>query len=495
MSVATTAGLELRATARRRRHVRLVGSAGSQRHRERAHFTRGKRQRGIALVVAITTIAILSAMLAEMHEATSTAFAVSMAERDRLQAEYMADSGLDLTRLLVAAEPRIRQLVGPMYQMLIGRPPPMLPVWNLADSILSPFCHRPGMARVTLNEDGSRNTEDGDDSEDSGFGFDAFSSAEGLEDLPGTCTIVSVAENSKININDPLYLDGDRARRSIAMQLFALIGGYQSPSPYDPLFEGEDADGQYTSRLDIVSDILDWWDPDTERSSFDPGAGTVTSAGAEDDIYQRLDDPYKVKNAPFDSLEEMRLVRGVGDDFWATFVEPRPHDPTSRILTIYGSGAVNPNEAPPAVLLARVCSFVNNQPLCTNPAEGAKFIQLLSTVRAMIPIPFFTRSADFLTFLEGRGGPQDLYPMLVGYLGPDSLLLFQPITVPAAKRRDMQGSFVTGARIIDVQVTGQVGRSSVTLDAILNFHDRWTPPPPNAGRMPGLGIFHHFRID
>jgi len=438
------------------------------------------------LVVAITTVAILSAMLAEMHEATSTAFAVSIAQRDRLQAEYMAASGMDLTRLLIAGEPRIRQLVAPMYQMLIGRPPPTLPVWNLADSILSPFCHRPGMGAIDNGED---------DTEDESIGFDAFSSAEGLEDLPGTCTIVGVAENSKININDPLYLDGDRARRSIAMQLFALVGGYQSPSPYDPLFESEDADGQFTSRLDVVSSIIDWWDPDTQRSSFDPGAATVNSAGSEDDLYGRLDDPYDAKNAPFDSLEELRLVRGVGDDFWATFVEPRPHDPISRVLTIYGSGAVNPNEAPPAVLLARVCSYVDDQPLCTDPGEASKFIQLLSTVRAMIPIPFFTRSADFLTFLEGRGGPQDLYPMLASYLGADNPLLFRPITVPAEKRRDMQGSFVTGARILTVQVTGQTGRSTVTLSAVLNFHDRWTPPPPNAGRMPGLGVFHHYRID
>ena len=482
MSAATTMPASQRAP---RRRLRLVGSAGSRRHGRHASPERGKRQRGIALVVAITTVAILSAMLAEMHEATSTAFAVSMAERDRLQAEYMADSGLDLTRLLVAGEPRIRQLVTPMYQMLIGRPPPTLPVWNLADSILAPFCHRPGMGQSPA---------EGEDAQE-GATFDAFSSAQGLQDLPGTCTIVSVAENSKININDPLYLDGDRARRSVAMQLFALMGGYQSPSPYDPLFQSEDADGQFTSRQDVVSSILDWWDPDTERSSFDPGAATVTSAGSEDDLYQRLDEPYKIKNAPFDSLEELRLVRGIGDDFSATFVEPQPHDPVSRVLTIYGSGAVNPNEAPPAVLLARVCSYVDDQPLCTDPSEAAKFIQLLSTVRAMIPIPFFTRAADFLTFLEGRGGAQDLYPMLVGYLGPDSPLLFRPITVPADKRRDMEGSFVTGARIIDVQVTGQVGRSSVTLDAILNFHDRWTPPPPNAGRMPGLGIFHHFRID
>ena len=86
------------------------------------------------------------------------------------------------------------------------------------------------------------------------------------------------------------------------MQLFALMGGYQAPSPYDPLFQQLDADGQLTSRLDVVAAIIDWWDPDTERTIFDPGAATVTVAGAEDDVYSSFDDPYRVKNAPFDSI-------------------------------------------------------------------------------------------------------------------------------------------------------------------------------------------------
>jgi hypothetical protein len=29
----------------------------------------------------------------------------------------------------------------------------------------------------------------------------------------------------------------------------------------------------------------------------------------------------------------------------------------------------------------------------------------------------------------------------------------------------------------------------------MNFHDRWTPPPPNTGTMPGLGIYYYYRID
>ncbi|MDH5492711.1 MAG: hypothetical protein OEY14_12230, partial [Myxococcales bacterium] len=61
--------------------------------------------------------------------------------------------------------------------------------------------------------------------------------------------------------------------------------------------------------------------------------------------------------------------------------------------------------------------------------------------------------------------------------------------------REMAARFVTAARILNIQVTGTAGRASVRIDAIVNNHSRWTPPPPNAGSMPGLGIFHYYRID
>lgn len=438
-------------------------------------------------MIALTAVAIMSVMLAEFHGSTGTAYAVANAERDTLQAEYLAKSGLNLTRMLVGQEPAIRAAAAPLYRMLLGKQPPQLPVWNLANDILRPFCN-PSRAS-------------------------AFSTVEGLGDLPGNgdCEIVSFAENSKINVNDPLNLDGNRARRSIAMQLFAAIGGYQSPSPFDPIFENRDPDGQFTTRLDVVASLIDWWDEDTDRTVFDPGAGEISSVGSEDDLYQRLDDPYRAKNAPYDSLEELRLVRGFGDDFWSTFVEPNPDDPQSRLITIYGSGSVNPNEAPPEVLLARVCSFLVDQQICVNPVEASKFIQLVRTVRAMIPVPFFTNSNDFLNFIQGRGGAQDLYPMLRAFLGEDSGLLFVPATIPPNLRVEMDNSFVTAARILSIFVTGRAGcstpdasdedaepkscRTSVRMNTVVNFHDRWQPAPPNPGRMPPLGIFHYYRVE
>jgi general secretion pathway protein K len=431
----------------------------------------------VALIMTLVTLALMGAFLAEMHENSATSFAVARNQRERLQSEYMAKSGLNLTRLLISQEPGIRQTVAPIYQMVLGRPPPQLPVWRLANEILSPFCDYEQGKETAM-----------------GAGI-ALDTAEGLGETPGTCEMVALPENSKINLSSPLLRGGDVARTSTAMQFFALVGGYQSPSPFDPIFEQADPDGNFTSRLDMVSDIIDWWDTDTNRTVFDPGAGEVSTSGAEDDVYTSFSDPYKVKNAPFDSLEELRLVRGVGDDFWATFVEPDPDDPTSRQVTVYGSGSVNPNEAPAEVLIARLCSYLEGQPLCTDPVEAAKFIQLVRTARSIFPIPFFTRSADFLNFIEGKGGAQDLYPILAGLLGPENPLLFAPVSIPPEIRTELDNSFVMKAEIFTIVSKGFVGRTEVQIRAVVNYHDRWHPPPPNPGTVPGLGVFHYYRMD
>jgi general secretion pathway protein K len=66
--------------------------------------------------------------------------------------------------------------------------------------------------------------------------------------------------------------------------------------------------------------------------------------GGEDDVYQRMDPPYRAANRPLLSLDELRLVEG----FDGALVEAlRPY------VTVYplaGSGGVNPNTAPSWVL-------------------------------------------------------------------------------------------------------------------------------------------------
>jgi general secretion pathway protein K len=437
-------------------------------------------EQGVALIIAIATVAILAVMLADMHETTGTAFAVSTSQRDALQAEYMAKSATNLTRLLIAKEPEIRRFVDPLYRAATGRPAPQLPVWNFIDELLSPFC-TPENQRDTLTQ----------------LGID-FGDTVGFDDLPGECTVRAVSENGKINVNDPLFLDGELARNSVATQLFSLTGGQLPESPYDALFTTEDETGTLTTRIDLITAVIDWWDQDIQRTDFDPGAAQTRTGGTgteDDSLYQLRDDPYRNKNAAFDSIQELRMVRGFTDDFWATFVEPIPNDPQSRIMTIYASGLVNVNEASPQVLLGRVCSFAPETTLCTDPLEGLKFTQILGTIRQLIPIPLFSRPTDFINFVEGKGSEKELYGMLIGFLGEENELLFAPIVIPEDQRTALARSFATSAQIFTIEAIGLVGRSQVRIESVVNFHTRWVPPPPNTGRMSGLGIFHYYRVD
>ncbi len=467
----------------------LHGSHPSREAKTQSPRSVGRRERGVVLVMVLGVIAVLSILVVDLNASTSTGFHLAASERDRVQAEYLAKSGLDLTRLLISNEAKvIRKVLSPIYQMLIGRGPPQINVWDFANEILRPFADFKSVEQMG-----------------EGMGMD-FSLMEGLSKTPGTFEVVAIPENSLININVPvpLFFTGDRASQSIAMQLYALMGGYQSPeSPYDPLFAQRDADGQFTTRLDIVSAIIDWYDADEIRTIFDPGTAAITQSGSEDDIYEQFRDPYVVKNAPYDSLEELRLIRGVSDDFWATFVETDPEDPKSRQLTVYASGAVNVNHARPEVLIARLCSFLQmaEQSLCADPMEAARFITLLNLLRSVVPISLFSRPNDFLDFLQGKG---KIYNAIAMFLPPDSELMFTPVRIPSglmSRKRgsreggELAGAFLTTASIFTIQSTGIVGRTRVRMRAVVNLHNKWTPPPGNPGELPSLGVFHHYRVD
>jgi general secretion pathway protein K len=74
----------------------------------------------------------------------------------------------------------------------------------------------------------------------------------------------------------------------------------------------------------IVDSILDWVDTDD----------LTHLNGAEDKYYETLPEPYKVKNAPFHSVEELALVRGV---------TPEIFESIRNDITVYGNNQININ--------------------------------------------------------------------------------------------------------------------------------------------------------
>jgi DNA uptake protein ComE-like DNA-binding protein len=63
------------------------------------------------------------------------------------------------------------------------------------------------------------------------------------------------------------------------------------------------------SNPDIAAAIVDWRDADENPTS--QALGNVAVTGAETEYYSTLPMPYSAKNAPFDTVDELLLVRGV----------------------------------------------------------------------------------------------------------------------------------------------------------------------------------------
>ena len=84
---------------------------------------------------------------------------------------------------------------------------------------------------------------------------------------------------------------------------------------------------------EIAYSIVDWRDPDSFLIN--------PSYGAEDDYYDEKEPPYEAKDAHFQVVEELLLVRGMDEKIF---------DQVKDYITIFGSGAVNINTASREIL-------------------------------------------------------------------------------------------------------------------------------------------------
>ena len=334
-----------------------------------------ERQRGVALLLVLSSLTILAVMLTEFQQQTSAELGSVLAERDAVQAEYAAKSAIALARLLLAAEPTIRKPLSFLLQNA------QIPIWEHADLIMSAFNDQKSSQQFAALIGG------------------AMENTKALG-LPGaTFEVVIVDEDSKINLNAASRGAGYKSQ--VAQQVMGLIG----PPQYDRLFEGRDSEGNYNERPTVCSAIIDWTDTDTNNDScLNTSQQQGTEGGAEDSFYQMLKRPYERKNAAFDSLEELHRVRGISDDFWATFVDPDPDDPKSRIVTVWGSDKLNVNTSNAVATLAAVCAAVpvgQTTPTCSDMLTRAKTISMMEMFRQLSSgIPVFHSVNQFISMLK-----------------------------------------------------------------------------------------------
>ena len=90
----------------------------------------------------------------------------------------------------------------------------------------------------------------------------------------------------------------------------------------------------------IVDSVMDWKDPDDLHRMH----------GAESDYYQSLPNPYKAKNADFETIEELLLVKGMTPEL--LYGAPGRKGIIDFLTVNARSGTVNVNYAPQEVLMA-----------------------------------------------------------------------------------------------------------------------------------------------
>lgn len=420
---------------------------------------RRSQERGVALLMVLGTLAVLTVMLTEFQDAASAELGSSLAARDQVKAEYAARSAVNLTRLLIAAEPTIRSQLGPFT----GNS--QIPVWEYTDVVLGPF-----------------NDADGGDVFEGVSGM-VLAAGRNLGMSDAGFELVVVDEDSKINLNVAARADTFSQVRQ-AKQILSMVGGVQ----YNDFFEeAEDEKGNQLDRATTCSALIDWVDPDTDLNGCDPEVETASTAVAEDSYYQLLDRPYQRKNAAFDSLEELRLVQGISDDFFRMFLSPDPDDPKSRVVTVWGSGKVNVNSANARTLLGLVCHLAKPEtPLCIDPIMQQKYLMTSQMFAgAMAGLPIHKSPKAFIKAIQGKGQ----FGEILKGVG------IEPVKVKSEQL--MEEAITTESQVFSIYATGYVKsgkrRTTSRIHAVVDM--RGAPPPGSAKILGKLARIRNLETD
>lgn len=394
--------------------------------RDRA-AARRRGRRGVALLLAVTSIAVVTALTVDLAYNTRVSVQLAANARDELKAAWLAKSAVNMARLVLHFQQTIDAAMGTAGAAVAGAAPGA----NLAGMALSVRLWElvPVSSQSLAFVGGGAGS--GDDAAFPAFGgFDGSFEAK-VED-----------EDRKINVRQ---LDGTRPFQGVqAARLMDLI---RDPR-WDFLFDRDDANGMRVSRKDLLAALKDWIDIDETNSVYTgaPFQPFENGYGDENALYDRLDDRYKAKNAPFDSQEELYMVSGVGDAFMAAFGDR---------LTVYPdlSATINVNTDDRRELLLNAVAMGGGvlQPVFLDPT----FLdRLQAALRLARPFPFLAISAiQFAQVLQGLGVQ----------VAPEML---------AAANTGVSNPFGDRSTTFRIRATGTVGPARRTIDAVVIFDSR-----------------------
>lgn len=236
---------------------------------------RTTRREGFFLVVVLVVVAVATLAAYSFTETMLAYDEATHLSGDHVQTRAAAESGIEMTRLLLSQPADMRDSVGgvlnnPAMFQAVTIVPPEIDGRAVNFSILAPGMDETGrLAGVRM---GLRN-------ESSKLNVNALIALDKNSDLLMPA-MAMMSGSSEGGILDQATADLETSELTLAQSLLMALPGMT---------------------IDVADAILDWLDEDEEARAY----------GAELEYYSTLPTPYAPKNGPIDSVEELLLVRGV----------------------------------------------------------------------------------------------------------------------------------------------------------------------------------------
>ena len=354
-------------------------------------------QNGFALLMALILVVLITAFVTDFNYKSRIDIISAGHHRDDVRANYLAKSGIRTYGLLlvmgrqVGRNPMAQSFLAGMGMNLDGaamvcRSIPFL------DTAMLRFMTQVGEGMMSEEEEqgllslvGVGGQADNNQSPTSPSRGEIDATAddepEGLKrDLlafEGDFKVDCIDESSRIDLNG--FANQTWAGYTIQQHPTALmLYGLMAHEDFDPLFE----ERLKMDRWELIGNIKDWVDPDSERSGI--------WGGDEDALYDNYEPRYRSKNGRFDTVEELRMVHGVTDEVWALFGEG---------LSVHTQNfKVNINSSSPEMIRALIRAY-SDPAIVPMQLIDTKIPELMAE-RIFIP---YARPTDFISRVQAKG--------------------------------------------------------------------------------------------
>ncbi len=299
-------------------------------------------QRGVALLVALVTVAVMAALSTEFAYNTRTNIWMTGNITAATQAHFHARSATRIALLAVNARKNFPQMQQALS--IMGAAGNRLEIWRQACEFVKIF----STGRASF------------------FGMDILdlSNEKAVGASRGEFSCEVVAEDGRINLNaaatptpalgglnntaqpgrpapGAANIANIQGRNQLGLQLLGL---------FTPFTLSGELDGDQAA-LELALNIMDWTDADDTKTDIGPDGNFMESGASEAADYGRYG--YQAKNAKFDTVGEVQLVEGMTTDVYCKVRDD---------LTVFATdNKLNVNDASALSLRGVLCQAIPEQ--------------------------------------------------------------------------------------------------------------------------------------